>query len=361
MDKACYKENINRFINDGISKGVYVIEENDNTLEELKSFQSFFYRNLGKHEKYKEMRSISSQPARLFSTAKTHINDLKLRLIIDQTGTHLYDCSKVIAQYLQPLAINEFTISGTLSFPYIFRENSLDSNEEYVSCDLDSLFTSIPLGETVDFILDEIYVRKKLEPFCKKSVFKRLLNKLCKGCTFVADGRLIRQVDGCPMGGPISVVFCNIFCVKREFDVVKPLKPKLYKRYVDDIYSKRIKNQPHKHFEKLNNYHPNIKLTIEVNPSKFLDIEIMIKNGIIETSVAVKESKIPNHWSSAVLKKYKRNAILGDLHRAHKISSNLELEKQGIRKKCLSFNFPYNFIHSTFSSYQQNRKSLIPN
>ena len=54
-----------------------------------------------------------------------------------------------------------------------------------------------------------------------------------------------------------------------EFDVVKPLKPKLYKRDVDDIYSKRIKNQPDKLFEKLNNYHPNIKLIIGVNPSKF--------------------------------------------------------------------------------------------
>ena len=49
-----------------------------------------------------------------------------------------------------------------------------------------------------------------------------------------------------------------------EFDVAKPLKPKLYKRYVDDICSKQIKNQPDKLFEKLNNYHPNIKLTTEV-------------------------------------------------------------------------------------------------
>ena len=162
------------------------------------------------------------------------------------------------------------------------------------------------------------------------------------------------------MGGPISVVLSNIFCVKMEFDVVKPLKPKLYKRY-GDIYSKRIKNQPDKLFEKLNNYHPNIKLTIEVNPSKFLDTEILIKNGIIETSVVVKESKIPNHWSSAVPKKYKRNAILGDLHRAHKISSNFELEKQRIKKKYLSVNFPYNCIESTFNSYQQKCESLIPN
>ena len=63
------------------------------------------------------------------------------------------------------------------------------------------------------------------------------------------------------MGGPISVFLSNIFCVKMEFDVATPLKPKLYKHYVNDIYSKQIKNQPDKFFEKLNNYHPNIKLT----------------------------------------------------------------------------------------------------
>ena len=109
LDISCYKEKINRSINDGVSKGVYVIEENDNTLTELKSFQNFIYRNFKKHEKYKEMRPTSSQPARLFATAKTHkftdtkqinINNLKLRPIMDQTCTHLCYCSKIIAQYL---------------------------------------------------------------------------------------------------------------------------------------------------------------------------------------------------------------------------------------------------------------------
>ena len=87
----------------------------------------------------------------------------------------------------------------------------------------------------------------------------------------------------------------------------------------------------------------------------------MIKNGIIEISVVVKEPKIPNHWSSAVLKKYKRNATLEDLHSAYKVSSNFELEKQRIRKKYLSINFPYDFIQSIFNSYQQKCESLIPN
>ena len=151
--------------NDAISKGLYVIEENDNTLTELKSLQNFLHRNFKEHEKYKEMRPTSSQPPRLFATGKTHkftdtkqinINNLKLHPIIDQTGTHSWDCSKTIAQYLQPLAVKKYTICDTLPFPDIFQENLLDSNEEYVSYDVDLLFASIPLCEPIDFILDEI-------------------------------------------------------------------------------------------------------------------------------------------------------------------------------------------------------------
>ena len=142
LDTACYKEKINGLINDGISKGAYVIEENDNTLTELKTFQNFIYSNFRKYEKYNEMRPTPSQPARLFATAKTHkftdttqinINNLKLRPIINQTGTHLYNCSNIISQYLQPLAINQYTISDSFSFSDILRKNSLGSNEEYVS------------------------------------------------------------------------------------------------------------------------------------------------------------------------------------------------------------------------------------
>ena len=131
LDTACYKEKINGLINDGISKGAYVIEENDNTLAELKTFQDFIYSNFKKYEKYNEMKPTSSQPARLFATAKTYkftdtkqinINNLKLHPIKNQTGTHLYSCSNIISQYLQSLAINEYTISDSFSLPDIFRK-----------------------------------------------------------------------------------------------------------------------------------------------------------------------------------------------------------------------------------------------
>ena len=72
LDISCYKGKGNTLINDGIIKGVYILEENDNILTELKSFQNFIDRNFKKREKYKEMRPTSSQPARLFATAMTH-------------------------------------------------------------------------------------------------------------------------------------------------------------------------------------------------------------------------------------------------------------------------------------------------
>ena len=97
-------------------------------------------------------------------------------------------------------------------------------------------------------------------------------------------------------------------------------------------------------------------MTIEVNPRKLLGMEIMIKHGIIETFVVVKESKVitghrwPNYWSSTVCKKYKWNAILGDLHRAHKISSNFEVENSVLRK---------NFVALLFRTISFNLLSIL--
>ena len=148
---------------------------------------------------------------------------------------------------------------------------------------------------------------------CKKSIFKKLLIKLTKECTFSVHNRLIKQIDGCPMGGPISVVFADIYMCKMEDDVVTALKPIFYKRYVDDTYVRRKKNTTDELFEKLNTYHDNIKLTIEENPTKFLDTEIVRHNSTIITKVYRKSNTFPIHWSSKIPFRYKRNAITGEL------------------------------------------------
>ena len=244
----------------------------------------------------------------------------------------------------------------------MLKDINLQPDEEDVSYDVESLFTSIPIEETIDFIIHQIYQEKLIKPICSKTIFKRLLDKLSKECTFSANNKLIKQIDGCPMGGPISVVFANIFMCKLEKEVVRPLKPIFYKRYVDDIYVRRKKNTPDILYDKLNSYHPNIKFSIEIHPSKFLDTHIEINENLVQTSVAAKSTKVPIQWNSAVPKSYKRNNILGDLHRAKAISDDFNTEIQRIRNKYLKADYPIRFIESVIRSFKNkdNEDLLIP-
>ena len=96
-------------------------------------------------------------------------------------------------------------------------------------------------------------------------------------CSSQLKQKLYKQTEGCSMGGPLSVTLADIHLIRTENDVVKPLKPLFYKRYVDDIYSRRKKNYTDQLYHELNNYHPNINLTIEINPKNFLDTQVVIK------------------------------------------------------------------------------------
>ena len=143
--------------------------------------------------------------------------------------------------------------------------------------------------------------------------------KLATECTFKFNNRFLKQVDGCTMGGPLSVTFSDIYMVKMENDVVIPSKPIFYRRFVDDIYSRR-KLGDNVLFDQLNSYHPNIKLTIEVNPSKFLDTKLTNISGTCKFNVYRKNTKLPSPWTSETPKRYKRNTINGDLHHSKRIS-----------------------------------------
>ena len=63
---------------------------------------------------------------------------------------------------------------------------------------------------------------------------------------------LIKQLDCCPMGGPISAVFSDIYVCKMEEDIVIPVNPIFYKRNVDDTYVQSKKHETDKLFKDLN-------------------------------------------------------------------------------------------------------------
>ena len=92
------------------------------------------------------MKLDSSQPARLYGTAKTHkfefleditVGNLKFRPIIDQIGTFTYSAAKVISDYLRPLCKNEYFVNDTQKFPNMLSSVlHLQDDEEDVSYDV---------------------------------------------------------------------------------------------------------------------------------------------------------------------------------------------------------------------------------
>ena len=73
---------------------------------------------------------------------------LKFRPIIAQTGTCTYNTNQVIAEYLKPLIDkNPFIIHNMQDFPSTLKPKLLETDEGYVSYDVESLFTNKPVRE----------------------------------------------------------------------------------------------------------------------------------------------------------------------------------------------------------------------
>ena len=260
---------------------------------------------------------------------------------------------KVISDYLGPLYKNEYSINDTQKFPTILSSiPPLQDDEEDVSYDIESLFTNILIQETVNYITEQIYVHKKLTPISSKLIFRILLIKLATECTFKFNNRFLQQVDRCTMGGPLSVTFSDIYMVKMENDVAIPSKPIFCWRFVDDIYRRR-KLGDNVLFDQSNSCHPNIKLTIEVNPSKSVDTKLTNINCTYKFNVYWKNTKLPSPWTSKTPKHHKRNTINDDLHCSS--SSNFDEEIPLIKEKFMKADYPLHFINSVINEFQKGK------
>ena len=101
-----------------------------------------------------------------------------------------------------------------------------------------------------------------------------------------------------------------------------------------------------------------------MNPCKFLDIKIINNKGNnITIEVFCKTCKLPVHWSSRVPKRYKRNAVIGDLHRSKRIYGNFEMEIKVIIRKFRNVDYPPKFLNSVIHQFftpKNNDSFIIP-
>ena len=71
----------------------------------------------------------------------------------------------------------------------------MEEDEEKVSYDAESLFTNISIKETIDYIMDQVYVQKKLTSMCTKLIFTRLFTNKLMNVRWVANSLLLLVIS----------------------------------------------------------------------------------------------------------------------------------------------------------------------
>ena len=131
------------------------------------------------------------------------------------------------------------------------------------SLDVDSLFTNIPLEETINICTNLLCNNEDVIEHINKCEFKNLLSLATQESYFIFHDVLYKQKDGVAMGSPLGPTMANVFLsfyeVKWLEQCPKEFKPVCYRRYVDDIF---VLFESTVHLLKFRDYfntcHPNI-------------------------------------------------------------------------------------------------------
>ena len=182
---------------------------------------------------YNRLYQTSSKPGSFYGTAKVHklkekegVDKLTLRPIISNIGTATYEIARYLAELLAPLGKSKHTISNTKDFITRLKTERIPKRFKMISFDVKSLFTNVPLEETIDIILNKIYDEKKIETNIPRNIMKDLLYLCTKHVHFTYGGKIYIQIDGVAMGSPLGPVLANIFMISLEDPYYHLLKNK---------------------------------------------------------------------------------------------------------------------------------------
>ena len=107
------------------------------------------------------------------------------------------------------MSVNEHTVSDIFVLADQLREMKIKDHEVLVSCDVKSLFTNVPVDETIESILErafenDCFNREHDLNGITKLDLKELLRFATKNQLFQFEGNSQEQVDGAAVGSPLG-------------------------------------------------------------------------------------------------------------------------------------------------------------
>ena len=181
------------------------------------------------------MYPSGSAPAPIYGTPKMHkfsSSDSfpKLCSIVLFIGTFSYNLARFPYDLLSPLVPNDYSCKDTFSFVSQIKNANL-SKKFLVSYDVTSLFTNIPLQETIDIAINLIFNHNPNLNITKKEL-KKLFLFATSQAHFIFNSKFYNKVDGVATGSPLAPVLGNISMVFYESKVLNEYNLNKYVDYI---------------------------------------------------------------------------------------------------------------------------------
>ena len=240
---------------------------------------------------YYKLRPSDTPPPRFYGLPKVHKQGIPIRPIVSCTGTPLYNLSKYLASILSNYTKSDHC-KNSQEFSKYIRDLNIEDDECMVSFDVVSLYTNVPISDTLNVIRellldDDRYEDKTSIPVEKlMSLIEIVLTKTW----YLFDGSFFSQTDGVAMGGPTSSVVAEIYMQAHETTALTTAEhaPRVWKRFVDDVFLIIKRAHLEQFHEHINALHPKIQFTIEYEKDgsiPFLDTLVTRNEGNISVSV----------------------------------------------------------------------------
>ena len=311
---------------------------------------------------YEAIRPTGSLRPRMYGLPKTHKKDVPLRPILSMTGSAQHQLAKWLASILDPVLslYSTHCICDSFTFVESLRTSGLKSSSTFLcSFDVSSLFTNVPLVETINICADALYNGLLTPPSFPREVFVELMKTATCSVEFSFNNIMYRQIDGVAMGSPLGPALANIFVGYYETLLFNnnTKKPLMYHRYVDDTFVAFDNERDCDEFlSRLNSLHPSLLFTFEKesnNSLPFLDVLVEKSGSDFITSIYRKPTFTGQYlrWNSFSPKKRKIDLINTLVHRALKICSKckLQAELDKIRSILVDNGYPAHVIDSSIT------------
>nr|VZI08282.1 unnamed protein product [Spirometra erinaceieuropaei] len=263
--------------------------------------------------------------------------------------------AKLLVEKLKPLqsCLYPRSLKDTFEFVEAIKNINVDG-QTMLSLDVSSLFTNVPVVETIDFLVD--FIRETNYPIgMTVETLKELLTRCTQNVQFLCDGQLYSQIDGVAMGSPLGPFLANVFMGKVQQtslkDTINDLK--FYGRYVDDTFCMTSHTTDINGLvRKFNGAHPSLMFTAETeanNEIAFLDVLLhRQEDGSIQRKIFRKKTWTGQYinFHSFVPLNLKRNLVQGLAARVRRICSpdTVEEELQQLQNTLRENGYPERFI-----------------